>query len=883
MRKVISFFVVIMIAQLSFSQGLVKGVVVDKATNETLVGVSVLCSSTGAAVTSSLDGSFAIKLPSGKQEIVINYIGYTSKKLQVSNNEPDLGTIALESEAIGLNDVTVTSSIAIRRKTPVALSVIDPIIIENKLGTQEFPEILKSTPGVYATKQGGGYGDSRVNLRGFEAPNIAVMINGVPMNDMEWGGIYWSNWGALSDVTRSMQVQRGLGASKVAAPSLGGSINVVTRSTDAIKGGSVSYGIGNDGYEKVGFAVSTGLTANDWAITLLGSKTTSNGYIQGTEYEAYSYFINISKKLTDNQQLSFTAFSAPQWHNQRNSNDKLTEDQWKLQPLGHKFNPSYGFANGQRKVSSYNYYNKPQISLNHFWTIDEKSSLSTAVYLSLGNGGGWGGQGYTSGDRSNWYGSTGGIANGYDTNGSIVNQFRNTDGTYNYSHIYDINKSSVSNPNGSQMIMSNAINKHVWVGALSTYTTKLSQNIDFYGGLDLRYYKGTHTNVITDLYGGDFFIDKTSLPSSTKKLYVGDIVYRDYDGYVASEGLFGQAEYNKDGLSAFVSLSGSNTSNWRYDRFYYNSANAMSKTANFLGYSAKGGANYNINTNHNVFANIGIISRAPFFSGGAFLQSTTSNELNPNAVNEKAFSAELGYGYKSKYFTANLNVYRTNWIDKTLVRAINANLQNSLVANMQGVNALHQGIELDFVSKPLTDLEITGMISLGDWTWQKNATGYLYDSQGQPVDISGNIVPMLSPQQGVVKVNLQGIHVGNSAQNTAAIGFNYQLLKGFRIGLDGNYFGKNYSYFNISSVGTSLANADFSQPWMIPDAVTLDLSSSYRFKISTFDASLVGNIYNLLDTSYISDATDGSNHDEKTAAVFYGFGRTWSLNLKIKF
>jgi hypothetical protein len=884
MKKVISFFVVMMIAQLSFSQGLVKGIVVDKATNETLVGVSVQNSATGTGVTTALDGSFSLKLPAGKQEITISYIGYTSKRIQVSTTNPDLGTISIESEAIGLNDVTVTSSVAIRRKTPVALSVIDPIIIENKLGTQEFPEILKSTPGIYATKQGGGYGDSRVNLRGFEAPNIAVMINGVPMNDMEWGGIYWSNWGALSDVTRSMQVQRGLGASKVAAPSLGGSINVLTRSTDAIKGGSVSYGIGNDGYAKVGFAVSTGLTANNWAITLLGSKTTSNGYIQGTEYEAYSYFINISKKLTDNQQLSFTAFSAPQWHNQRNSNDKLTEDQWKLQPLKYKYNPSYGFdMNGQRKQSSYNYYNKPQISLNHFWTIDEKSSLSTAIYLSLGNGGGWGGQGYTSGDRSNWYGSTGGIANGYDKDGNIINDFRNPDGTYNYAHIYDLNKPGISNPNGSQMVMSNAINKHVWVGALSTYTTKIAQNIDFYGGLDLRYYKGTHTNVITDLYGGSFYIDKTSLPNSTKKLYVGDIVYRDYDGFIASEGLFGQAEYNKDGLSAFVSLSGSNTSDWRYDRFYYTAANAMSRTANFLGYSAKGGANYNINSNHNVFANIGIISRAPFFSGGAFLQSTTSNELNPNAVNEKAFSAELGYGFRSKYFTANLNVYSTNWIDKTLVRSINANLQNSLVANLQGVNALHQGIELDFVSKPMKDLEINGMISLGNWIWQNNATGYLYDSQGQPVDASGNIVPMLSPQQGVVKVNLQGIHVGNSAQNTAAIGLNYQIMKGFRVGLDGNYFGKNYSYFNISSVGTSLAAADFSQPWMIPDAVTVDFSANYRFKMGTFDATLIGNIYNLLDTAYITDATDGANHDEKTAAVFYGFGRTWSMSLKIKF
>ncbi|MDD4990698.1 MAG: TonB-dependent receptor [Paludibacter sp.] len=879
MKKVISFFVVIMIAQLSFSQGLVKGTVVDKATNETLAGVSVVNSSTGTGVTTSLDGSFSIKLPTGKQEITINYIGYTSKKIEVNTANPDLGTIAIESEAIGLKDVTVTSSVAIRRKTPVALSVIEPLIIENKLGTQEFPEILKSTPGIYATKQGGGYGDSRVNLRGFEAPNIAVMINGVPMNDMEWGGIYWSNWGALSDVTRSMQVQRGLGASKVAAPSLGGSINVVTRSTDAIKGGSVSYGIGNDGYEKIGFAVSTGLTANNWAITLLGSKTVSNGYIQGTEYEAYSYFINISKKLSDNQQLSFTAFSAPQWHNQRNSADKLLISEWQKQPLKYKYNASYGFdMNGQRKQSSYNYYNKPQISLNHSWTIDEKSSLSTAVYLSLGDGGGWGGQGYESTDRSNWYGSTGGVPN---------TMFRAADGTFDYGAIYKLNAASET---GSKMVMSTAINKHVWYGALSTFNTKIGQDIDFYGGLDLRYYKGTHTNVLTDLYGGKFFIDNTSLRPSlsnsdwkTKKLGVGDVVYRDYDGFVASEGVFGQAEYNKDGLSSFISLSASNTSNWRYDRFYYDPAQALSKTVNFLGYSAKGGANYNINTNHNVFANIGIISRAPFFSGGAFLQSTTNNLTNPNAVNEKAFSAELGYGYRSKAFTANLNVYRTNWIDKTMVRAINANSQSSLVANLQGVNALHQGVELDFVSKPLKDLEITGMISLGDWTWQNNASGYVYNIQGQPTDAQGNIVELLSPQHAKIDVNLEGIHVGNSAQTTAAVGLNYQILKGFRVGLDGNYFGRNYSYFNISSVGTSVASSTFSQPWMIPDAVTFDFSANYRFKIGTFDATLVGNIYNLLDTEYITDATDGADHTWKTASVFYGFGRTWSMNLKIKF
>jgi outer membrane cobalamin receptor len=866
----------------SFAKGTIKGVVLDSGTKETLIGASITIPQTSIGTVSNVDGSFNLKLGAGPHQLTINFIGYQSKTITVNVVEEkvtDLGKILLDVDEVGLGEISVFASIAVQRKTPVALSTLDANLISEKIGTKEFPEVLKSTPGVYATKAAGGFGDSRINLRGFESPNTAVMINGVPMNDMEWGGIYWSNWAGLSDVTRSMQVQRGLGASKVAAPSLGGSINILTRTTDAQKGGAISFGVGNDGYNKIGFSVSTGLTEKNWAITLLGAKTTGNGYIQGTEFESYSYFVNISKKINASHQLSFTAFGAPQWHNQRNNSDKLLISEWQKQPNKYFYNASYGFdMNGQRKVSSLNVYNKPQISLNHYWTISPKSSLSSSLYVSIGDGFGTSGQGFTSADRSNWYGAS---------NGVPTTAFRTLDGTFDYGAIYAINKAS---ENGSKMVMSNSINQHKWYGALSTYSTRIGNSIDFYGGLDLRYYKGTHTNVITDLYGGNFFIDATSLRPylsntdwKTNKLGVGDIVYRDYDGFVFSQGAFMQAECNINKLSTFISLSGSNTSQWRYDRFYYDKAKAKSETVNVLGYSAKGGANYNINSKHNVFANVGVISRAPFFSGGAFLQSTTSNEINKSAVNEKAFSAELGYGFKTKYFTANLNVYRTNWIDKTMVRAINANQQNSLVANLAGVNALHQGIELDFFSKPLNDLEIRGMISLGDWNWQNNATGYLYNSQGQPVDNAGNIVAMQSPQQGIVKVNLAGIHVGNSAQSTAALGFDYQIVKGFRLGLAGNYYGRNYSNFNISSVSTSLSAANFAQPWQIPDATVIDFNASYRFKMGSFDAVLTGNIDNLLDTEYITDATDGANHDWKTSPVFYGFGRTFSTSLKIKF
>jgi outer membrane cobalamin receptor len=868
------------IVGLASAQHVVKGMLVDSETQEPIIGATVVNAATKTGDVSQLDGSFQLTFIGGDLTLDISYLGYTpvTKKLTVKGNV-DLGVIAMTSDAIGLGDVTVTASVAIRRKTPVALSTIEPATLEVKMTNQEFPEILKMTPGVYATKQGGAYGDSRINLRGFESANIAVMVNGVPVNDMEWGGVYWSNWAGLSDVTKSMQVQRGLGASKIASPSVGGSINIVTKSTDAKRGGTVYYGLGNDGYLKQGISFSTGLSENGWAATFLGSKTTGNGYIQGTDFEAYTWFVNLSKVL-DNHTLSFTGFGSPQWHNQRNYNNYLTIAEWQKQPLGYKYNPAFGYdMNGQAKTSNRNEYHKPQLSLNHYWTIDDVSSLSSVVYVSIGNGSGYSGQGYTSDDRSSWYGASSGLPN---------NLFRRPDGAFDYGAIYALNQDP-DNLNGAKMVMSQSVNQHRWVGLLSTYTRQLDQ-LEFSGGVDVRYYKGIHTNVINDMYGGSFFIDQTNRPNltstdwKTRKLGLGDVVYRDYDGFVFSQGVFGQAEYTDGPLTAFVSGSLSNTSYWRYDRFYYDEADARSETVNYLGFTLKGGANYNLDEHHNVFANVGYISRAPFFSGGVFLQAATSNITNPNGVNEKSFSFELGYGYRSRYLTANVNVYRTSWLDKTMVISQDASSYEALVLNMEGVNALHQGVEVDLVSKPLKGLELTGMLSIGDWRWTNNASGYLYTRQGQPVDKNGNEVALLSPEHYRMKVNLKGIRVGNSAQTTAALGANYEWLKGFKTGLDYVYWGRNYSYYKLNDVSTTLSpETTYKQPWMIPAAGVFDFYASYRFKLGDFNCLLNGKIDNVFDQTYIADAADGDDHTWKTAKVFYGFGRTWSMGLKLMF
>jgi outer membrane cobalamin receptor len=120
--------------------------------------------------------------------------------------------------------------------TPVAYTNVSKEEMEVRLGSQDIPMILNTTPSVYATQQGGGAGDARINVRGFNQRNVAVMINGVPQNDMENGWVYWSNWDGMADVTSNVQVQRGLGASNLAVASVGGTINVRSSAADMEKG-----------------------------------------------------------------------------------------------------------------------------------------------------------------------------------------------------------------------------------------------------------------------------------------------------------------------------------------------------------------------------------------------------------------------------------------------------------------------------------------------------------------------------------------------------------------------------------------------------------------------------------------------------------------------
>lgn len=829
-----------------FAQTKLTGKVVDES-NQPLPGASLVVKGTKTGASTDFDGNFTLETSLSSGILQVSFVGYETTSVAFNGNA-NLGTIALKPSAESLDEIIITqTSFAIERKTPVAVSTISASIIENKLGTQEFPEILKATPGVYVTKTGGGYGDSRINLRGFESQNVAVMINGIPVNDMENGAVYWSNWAGLGDVTSAMQVQRGLGASKVAVPSIGGTINVITKSTDAQIGGNVTMSTANDGYQKYGATLSTGLMDNGFAATVSAAKISGNGYVDGTEFQGVNYFINLSKKINDNQKISFNAFGAQQSHGQRYNRRTIAE--YRATESGtKKFNPDWGYYNGQVEYLSYNYYHKPQLSLNHYLTINENTNLSTSVYASFGNGGGRRSQGTK-------------FANNSYRLGDIDQPL-------------DFDKIALENKNagalGSSDILYNSVNSHKWYGVLSTFKTNFTENLAFSGGIDGRYYIGSHYYEVDNLLGGQFYANTTSSDNTyNQALKVGDRFGKDYDGKVLWGGLFGQLEYNNDDLSVFVSSAVSNTTYSKVDFMKYAPTDPKRKSekADFLGYSAKGGANYNIDDTNNIFANVGYFSKAPFLTANVFL-SDRSTDLNADALNEKVFSAEIGYGYKSAKLAANLNVYRTSWIDKSLTGSIADpdNVGGRLNYNIPGLDALHQGIELDFVYNLTQDLSMTGMVSLGDWQWKNDTSGQLYNELGESIR--------------TIAVYAKDLKVTDAAQTTFALGLNYKVLAKTSFYVDYNYASDLYAFYYITdrSIETNRENS-----WKLPAYGLIDFGLNHGFNIGTFDATLTGKMNNILNTEYISDANDGRTSNYDSALVYYGAGRTFSLGLKIKF
>ncbi|UMQ40302.1 TonB-dependent receptor [Chryseobacterium sp. Y16C] len=848
-------------------------------------------------------------------------------------------TVDTRSKDIEQVVLTGVADIAKERKTPVAVSTIKEAQIVQRLGNQEFPEILSTTPSIYATKGGGGFGDGRMNVRGFDTSNTAVMINGVPVNDMEGGTVYWSNWAGLSDVTSAMQIQRGLGASKLAIASVGGTVNIITRAADKKREGNVTLGVGNDGYLKTLFSYNTGKSAKGWSTSFLMSRTAGAMYIDGSDFEAYNYYFALGFQPNKKHDFQFTFTGAPQWHNQTFNNTIATDldmgdgrlDGVLSDKPNRRYNSNWGYLDGRQYSQSVNYYSKPVASINWDWNISEKSKLSTVGYASWGRGGGTGILG--------------------SINGKGINALPKTaDGLIRFDDIYAWNtgqtvadfgannKTPFVGTSSNGITRRASVNSHDWYGILSNFQHKVNDNWNFSVGIDARYYYGYHPGLVTDFLGNKeyreagnynqspyYTVTQSYNPAPSANPFAAavkdksQIVYRNYDGKVLWGGVFGQLEYTNDKISAFVQGSASEQSNQRIDKWVWDRTSAVptgisttqqgqvvnQKTDQKFrfGYNAKAGVNYNINEQHNVFVNLGIYSKQPNQNAifpynlptktfGSLYQQIENKDLR----NEKISSAEIGYGFKSGKFRANLNAYYTDWKDRFVrVTGITyTNPDNTIgtngTASLTGVREVHMGVELETFYKPINWLEFNGMLSVGNWKYKNNPTGRIADVNGDPITTNG---------AEAVTLALDGMKVGDAAQTTAAIGATIKPVKNLDIFGTWRYYDNLYGTFSINNsyiITTPGVTPSGAQNGSLkaPSYNLTDVGASYTFNLKNGSRLIItGNIYNLFDTVYISDLRSSIFVSDKTKgvykgldtanSVYFGFGRTWAASLSYRF
>ena len=913
----------LMLSSALFAQNYsISGTVTSTESGEKLVGANVYVKGTSLGAATDVDGNYTIAaVKAGTYTVVCSYIGFETieENIDLTNNL-ELN-YSLKDYQFSLN-VTVLADRAKERETPVAFSNIDKKQMEQQLGSQDIPMILNTTPSVYATQQGGGAGDARINIRGFNQRNIAIMINGVPVNDMENGWVYWSNWDGVGDATSSIQLQRGLSAVNLATPSIGGTMNIITDPTAQKFGGMLKQELGNDGFLKTTLRANSGKMGK-FAFNLSLVKKTGDGLINSTWTDAWAYYAGLSYEINENNRLELYANGAPQRHGQNlykqnaatydstYAKDKLgysIEDVGNFVEQGRKYNQNWNTVNssykGQQWTTSLwafspdgsaqdrydpgflnereNFFHKPIVNLNWYSKLSKKVSLYTTAYWSGGIGGGTGtygdlyrrdAEGNLGGEDYKFYYGKGPWA--WDWNETInANQGPAGD--------YYVDKTPITKADGESIgILRNSRNNQNTYGLISKAYWKVNDNWKTSVGIDWRTAEIDHYREVRDLLGGDYYVfdgnEFDTTPESQKKR-LGDKIDYHNTNTVDWFGGYLQAEYSKDKLTAYGTV-GYSTIKYGYTNHFMKNASGgeLVTTSDMIsGYQLKGGASYRFTGTNSVYFNAGYVSKVPIFD--AVINDQNGDLINKD--NELFTSFELGTNNKFAEGKVNtdLNLYFTDWGNRTItMNDFDVFTDDEGLFVVYGMDSRHMGVELEVNWMPIQLLRFDGVISYGSWE-QTNNPDVDYKDYGASNDSSFTIY-------------LDGVKVGDQPQSSLVLGASVFPIKGMSVQLLWKYYANYYAAWGAAQRADP---DDQGQSWQAPNYSLLDFHFYYDlpFNFSGVTFQVFAHVFNILDATYIQDATDNSqyngiygseSHSAQAAEVFFGLPRSFNAGISIAF
>ena len=810
-------------------------------------------------------------VPAGAYEAAVRMIGLAaeSRKVTVSAGGTSTFDFAMTPEALVLGGIEVLAEKAEPRRTPVAFTDVSKPKIQGQLGSRDLPLLLNVTPSVYATAAGGGAGDARINVRGFSQRNTAVMINGVPVNDMENGWVYWSNWDGLGDAATSIQLQRGLSAINLATPSIGGTLNVITDPSRKEPGYNLKQEFGSGNFRKTTMTASTG-PVGKFSMTASVVRKTGDGIVDGAWTDAWAYYLASQYKLSERNRVELYAVGAPQRHGQRSWKlNVATYDRnfasslagydpdalgqfsnqagrfWNPNVAG--VNPSYtgrqftstgpGAGTFSRHDPSFinereNYFHKPQVNVNWYSQLGDGLTAHTVAYYSGGRGGGTG--------------TFGSLRWNYEYN----QRFADWDAT--------IARNAGSN-SGSRGILRNSVNNQDTWGLISRLQKEFAGDVTTEFGIDWRTATIEHYREVRDLLGGDYYnrcfssgcdSDFWDPDEGEGQRRLGDKFHYHNENDVNWIGLHLQAEKTSRGGS-FYGMAGWSRNIYNFTDFFTKDADGDSlqlSSGGLTGYQIKGGAMRNLNPEWSLYGNAGYVSKVPIFDGAI---DDINGVLIENPKNETFLSFEAGTRFRSlnRRFSLDANLYFTQWNDRTgrrFVRASSDEDENAVI-RMLGMDARHMGVEVEAAYQPADFMRFDGALSLGDWKHTD--------------DITGSYTSDIADTTWAYNFYVKDLYVGDAPQFQLAYAVSLFPSGGLYLQFVGKTFGKHYANWDPFSRSTDIDAGV--QSWRPPGYSVFDFHASYRLS-QEMSAPFGGNVklfihgFNITDAVYVQDATDNS-------------------------
>jgi hypothetical protein len=799
---------------------------------------------------------------------------------------------------------------------------------------QSVSSVLNGSRDAFLSAASFNFSVARFRIRGYEQKNFSTYMNGVPMENLENGFSTWGLWSGLNDMTRSKEGTLGIKNTNFGFGELGGATNIDSRASKQRKQLSLSYATSNRTYNnRIILSYGSGFNKKGWAYALsIGSRWAEKAYIPGTDYQSFSYFGAIEKKIKGLHSLALTAFGAPTRNGRSTAAVQETFD-----ITGSKYyNPNWGYQAGKIRNSSEGYTNQPVVILTHDYNINKTSNLITAISFSSGfrniTGLNWYNApdprpiyyrylpSYFYAEKDTFQGKN--IENMYGNNPELLQ--------VQWDNMIDANRSqnnsTIQNANGitgntvtgkrAVYIVENRIQKNTNFNFNSTYNKTFNDITNVSTGLTIQKQKSSFYKELVDLLGGDYFLDinqfaerdfrdstssvQNDLNNPNRIIKEGDRFGYNYDIYFNKNSFWGQLSHKFARFDFFITGELSNTKFWRDGKYkvglFADNSLGKSEINNFLNYALKSGVTYKLNGRNYFFINGFNATKAPNYFD-VFMSLRTRNDQIINPPSEKISSIEGGYIYNSPLLKLRNNYYYTtfrNGIHNNLYfDDVYAAFGNLSVSN---INKIHYGTELSLEGKLYKGLSFTSVAAIGRNYFSTRQTSTF------TVDNTAKIFPS-------ELVYVKNYRVGGTPEQAYNVGLNYRSKKFWWMNLNINNF--RNAWENISPARRTSAAIDLVQEgsaqWneivdqkkLYSSQYTVDFSAGYSIKLNKVFMKLKNNhflvlnanVNNLLDnqnlktTGYEQLRFDITNHNPNKfpSRYNYAFGRNYFISITYRF